>query len=317
MGLFDKFRKKTEVKGHKGLAYNDLSRWLDSVFAEIIPDDVAGIVFNLYQDAENQWALEVVGTSSFDDADDNWACDEITDFDTRKKPFSWKDESGWKEVLSETKIGLCKYLEDGQQSEIIKTVQGVSVGFVDGDLEMLYIAEISGCSTPIRDLQRKLVVNDTTWREGNVRCKLWDKDIGVTLDSDDVTLDYARKCVEAMNNMPQDLIDDICRAAIIYCNTFRDDIGDMLEDDMTVPIDENSTNDEIMKCFSPESLIIEAPKDASLAGYQLCCNCDWEIEHGMEIDILDNKLVYLSSYDGNSPWVEQNEDEWWNYALNA
>ena len=33
----------------------------------------------------------------------------------------------------------------------------------------------------------------------------------------------------------------------------------------------------------------------------------------MEIDILDNTLVYLSSFDGNSPW--DHSDEFWNYAL--
>lgn len=34
----------------------------------------------------------------------------------------------------------------------------------------------------------------------------------------------------------------------------------------------------------------------------------------MEIDILDNTLVYLSSFNGNSPW-DDHSDEFWNYAL--
>ena len=117
MGLFDKHRKKTEVKGHKGLAYNDLSRWLDSVFVENIPDDVAGIVFNLYEDAESQWALEVIGTSSFDDADDNWACDEITDFDTRKNPFPGKMNLAGKRSFQRQKSVCANTLRTGNSQK--------------------------------------------------------------------------------------------------------------------------------------------------------------------------------------------------------
>ena len=56
------------------------------------------------------------------------------------------------------------------------------------------------------------------------------------------------------------------------------------------------------------------PADPSRIGYQLACNCDWEEEHGMEIDVLDGKLVYLCEYGGESPW-DNHTDEEWNYAL--
>ena len=42
-------------------------------------------------------------------------------------------------------------------------------------------------------------------------------------------------------------------------------------------------------------------------------NCDREEKHGIEIDILDGKLVYLSEYGGESPW-EDHSDEEWNFA---
>ena len=50
------------------------------------------------------------------------------------------------------------------------------------------------------------------------------------------------------------------------------------------------------------------------ASGELECSCGWEEEHGMEIDILDNTLVYLSSFDGKSPW-DDHSDEFWNHAL--
>ena len=61
-------------------------------------------------------------------------------------------------------------------------------------------------------------------------------------------------------------------------------------------------------------MVVESPQDSARIGYQLECSCDWEEEHGMEIDILDNKLVYLSSYNGESPWDDHSDEEW-NYAI--
>lgn len=61
---------------------------------------------------------------------------------------------------------------------------------------------------------------------------------------------------------------------------------------------------EMLKCFRPQMLVIKKPDDENKIGYQLECNCDWEI------DILDNKVVYLSSYNGYSPWRKYVTDEY-------
>ncbi len=79
-----------------------------------------------------------------------------------------------------------------------------------------------------------------------------------------------------------------------------------------MPVDANTAPREMLKCFSC-ALVVDAPEDPLRIGYQLSGNCDWEEEHGIEIDILDGKLVYLSEYSGQSPW-EDHSDEEWNYA---
>ena len=166
----------------------------------------------------------------------------------------------------------------------------------------------------ITDLVYKPFFGDEQYREGKVYCRLWDTEISVQIYDEAVTAEYAEKCAEAMNNMPDELLESICEAAKLYCNDFRDAIGDDLADEMTVPIDADSPASEIMKCFTPAVLVIEEPADPSRIGYQLECNCDWEEEHGMEIDILDNKLVFLSEFTGDSPWGDHT-DQSWNYAL--
>lgn len=155
----------------------------------------------------------------------------------------------------------------------------------------------------IRDLQVKRLGKVSTYIEGRAYCKLSGTDIDVDL-YDDAPIEYAEKCVEAMNSMPDELIDEICRAAKKYCLEFLDEIGgaELNEIELTVPVDEDTPPAEILKCIEIGSLIVEVPKDPSRIGYQLSGNCDWEEEHGIEIVILDDKLVYLGEFSGVSPW---------------
>lgn len=163
----------------------------------------------------------------------------------------------------------------------------------------------------IKDITVKPLGKDMTYREGKVYCKLWDAEIDVALYDEEVSIEYAEKCAEAMNSMSDDLIDAICRAAKKYCLEFLDAIGgaSMNEIELTVPVDENTPPLEMLKCFYC-ALIVDAPEDPSRIGYQLSGNCDWEEEHGIEIDILDGKLVFLGEYSGESPWTDHSEESW-------
>ena len=155
-----------------------------------------------------------------------------------------------------------------------------------------------------------------TCHEGKVYCKLWDTDIDVVLFDKEVTVEYTEKCIEAMNSMSDELVDAICHAAKKFCIEFMNEISDEwraeIEQKMPVHVNEDTPPLEMLKCFYC-ALIVEAPEVPSRIGYQLSGNCDWEEEHGIEIDILDGKLVYLGEFAGQSPW-DDHSDEAWNYA---
>lgn len=112
--------------------------WLDHVFENQSFDNIKGIAFNIYEDGDDAWSFEVVGTATFDESDSDWACDEITDFGTRENPFAWTAVSGWESILQEVFSILQEYLDNGKYSELLKSFNGVGVGFVDGDMEILY-----------------------------------------------------------------------------------------------------------------------------------------------------------------------------------
>ena len=117
--------------------YEKLSAWLDDVFARDIPEGVVSICFNLYEDGENSWSLEVVGCSSFDSEDSDWACDEVTDLGTREEPFAWEEDAIWEQVLSDVTKLLYQYIEEGKAAAYLSSLDGVAVGFADGDLNIL------------------------------------------------------------------------------------------------------------------------------------------------------------------------------------
>lgn len=75
--------------------YNKVSDWLDDILGCDIPNEVAGFCFNLYEDGDNFWSMELVGAERFDKEDEDWLCDEVTDFGTRDEPLRWNKDAGW------------------------------------------------------------------------------------------------------------------------------------------------------------------------------------------------------------------------------
>lgn len=118
--------------------YKKIEKWLNNVLKQEIPSETAAFCFNLYEDEDDTWSMELVGAKRFDLNDFDWACDETTDFGTREEPLSWKKEAEWDEILDDAANALKQYLKNGLHAELLKSYAGVGVGFVDGDIEILY-----------------------------------------------------------------------------------------------------------------------------------------------------------------------------------
>ncbi len=116
----------------------EVFEWIDGALEHGAAENIAAFCFNLYDDGDNMWSMELVGTSIFDADDDDWACEEITDFNTRSRPFVWKTSEPWEKVLEEAASEIKAYLVQGKYMNVLKSRRGVGVGFVDGDLQILY-----------------------------------------------------------------------------------------------------------------------------------------------------------------------------------
>ncbi len=116
----------------------EIGSWLDNILEQAMPPEVAAFCFNLYDDAGDKWSIELIGAARFDPENDDWACDEVTDFGSRQFPYSWEEDAEWEGILRKTSRALRKYLKSGKYAEKLKSKVAVGVGFVEGDITILH-----------------------------------------------------------------------------------------------------------------------------------------------------------------------------------
>lgn len=118
--------------------FDEISKWPDDALAQGGPDEVAAFCFNLYEDEQNRWSMEAIGTDSFDADDGDWGCDEVTGFGTRGNCYTWEAAKEWDEILNEIVSLLKDYLASGTYAALLQEKSGVGAGFVDGAIEVIY-----------------------------------------------------------------------------------------------------------------------------------------------------------------------------------
>ena len=101
-----------------------------------LPQETVAINFNLYEDGNNVWSIEMIGASEFDEDDEDWACEEV--FATRETPYVISKKSDWKTIQKLFTLLIKKYLKKGKYSNILKNYLAIGIGFVDGNVSILY-----------------------------------------------------------------------------------------------------------------------------------------------------------------------------------
>ncbi len=129
-------RMDRNSKKESNLQEKDFFKWLDDILIKEMPDNIKAINFNLYQNQGNKWSIELVGTSTFDKTNSDWACNEI--YTTRENPYVLVKKSDWRTIENLFISFLKNYLNKGKYSNVLKKYIAIGVGFVDGDLTILY-----------------------------------------------------------------------------------------------------------------------------------------------------------------------------------
>ena len=134
------WKKKKEQNNYKEFDYENFTTWLNEILKNPLPENTKAINFNLYEEENpNTYGIQFVATESFDLNDDDWACDEL--FSSGENMYFFINKNTWEDVLKETELNIKAYLDKGNYSSVLKNFEGIGLGFVDGDLIIIYNKE--------------------------------------------------------------------------------------------------------------------------------------------------------------------------------
>lgn len=132
--LLDKNNKKIYESRYSKIRI--FENWLDKVLEEEIPKKVRNINFNLYEEKNNKWFIELIGSRKNYKDDIDWACCE--DYTTRDNIYVFNEESNRRIIEEIFTNKIKKYLECGKYSNKLKNYDSIGIGFVDGDITIIF-----------------------------------------------------------------------------------------------------------------------------------------------------------------------------------
>ncbi len=112
--------------------------WVTRALGKGVPRSARAFSFNLYEH-EDCFAMELIGCPKYDEADPDWACREVFAF--REPLFRIpraSARSSWKVGLKAAIRLVRTYLETVPRGDRVAGSKAVVVGFVDGDLHLVW-----------------------------------------------------------------------------------------------------------------------------------------------------------------------------------
>ncbi len=115
------------------------SNWLNKVLEQDLPKGIIAFNFNIYEGSEGTYDIQLIGADEFDENDQDWAC---TDYYTTGEDICYIKRTErieeWEQGLIYIKKLVERYLSEGKNAEILISVSAIGIGFVDGDIEIIY-----------------------------------------------------------------------------------------------------------------------------------------------------------------------------------
>ncbi len=125
--------------------YVEFESWLDSLLENNkMPAETAAFNFNLYEESteDHVYSIQLIAADTFDSDDSDWACEEVWSSEENIFLVDTSDEQDteWKYALQLITEMCSEYLENGKYKNVLRSTQAVGIGFVDGDIDIIYKA---------------------------------------------------------------------------------------------------------------------------------------------------------------------------------
>lgn len=116
-----------------------IEHWIKTINKETgCPTDVIALNFGLFESV-NGYGIYLIGSKSYDENDDDWACD--IDFEPPNKYLMLTHDDvqnmDWKEIQHEVTNIISKYISDKRNNISLFQNKIITIGFDDGNLEKI------------------------------------------------------------------------------------------------------------------------------------------------------------------------------------
>ena len=102
--------------------------WLDPILDYGMPKDAKAILFNIYENDDFSWELQLIATKSYSDNNFKWIFDEM--YSSGHDAFLWKARYTEADALAEAVNAVKEYLVDGRFSKELKRYSAVIVSYI-------------------------------------------------------------------------------------------------------------------------------------------------------------------------------------------
>lgn len=123
--------------------YSSFTEWLNNLLKNNdMPKDTKAFNFNLYDEEGDVYSVQLIASDRFDADDDDWACCEIWSSEEDVFFVDVSDEDDKSHEVFEKFITsmISDYIRRGAYGDVLGFV-AVGIGFVDGDLNIIFIPE--------------------------------------------------------------------------------------------------------------------------------------------------------------------------------
>lgn len=121
--------------------YIAFAKWLDSLLEIDMPKNTKAFNFNLYEEEDNTYGIQLIASDKFDENDHGeWACSETWSSQEDVFYIDHSDETDCKPEDGMAFISslIKEYIRNGKYSGKLTNYQAIGIGFVDGDLKILF-----------------------------------------------------------------------------------------------------------------------------------------------------------------------------------
>ncbi|WP_371371933.1 hypothetical protein [Sporomusa aerivorans] len=119
-----------------------VSKWLDKILSQELPKGIVAFNFNIYEGSNGTYDVQLIGSDEFDENDEDWAC---SDYYSSGEDICYikriKEIEQWEQGLSFITKLVEQYLIEGRNADSLKSACVIGIGFVDGDIGIIYRSE--------------------------------------------------------------------------------------------------------------------------------------------------------------------------------